>query len=375
MRSTHDVAILGGGPAGIACALRAADTGLSVLLCDPQAGAFDKPCGEGILPAGVQVLRELGIEPAGKARAFAGIRYCVPGAGELEMDLAAPGEAWWRTDLHEALAQALAQRPEVQRLTVRAEAAAAGEGFRVSAGDQEFLARHLVAADGAGGRAAAWLRPALQTPAQPRPGARARFAERRRLDRVEVHFGGGFDVYLTPLPRGAINVVVLAESPEGAALDADALLARGLAAHPRAASRLGEPLGRAEGRALGRPWPRRLTDGRAFLVGDAGGAVDPILGAGMTIALRTGAQAADALIAMQHGASRAAAARAFQRAGRSERRARGLLAASLRFMSRHDALARGLTRGLRLAPGLAGHMAAIAAGSSALRRQSLPAGA
>jgi len=375
MRSMHDVAILGGGPAGIACALRAADAGLSVLLCDPQAGAFDKPCGEGILPAGAQVLRELGIAPAGLARSFAGIRYCVPGAGELELDLEAPGEAWWRTDLHQALESALAARPGVLRLTVRADAEAEGEAFRIRAGDREFMARHLVAADGAGGRAAAWLRPAAAGAERPRQGARARFAEAIRLDRVEVHFGGGYDVYLTPLPRGAINAVVLAEGRAGAGLDAEALVARGLAAHPRAAARLGRQLGRAEGRALGQPWPRRLTDGGAFLVGDAGGAVDPILGAGVTVALRTGAQAADALIALRRGVARRDAARAFQRAGRAERRARSLLASGLRFISRHDALARGLTRSLRLAPGVAGRLAAIAGGSAAPHGTSLTAGA
>jgi 2-polyprenyl-6-methoxyphenol hydroxylase-like FAD-dependent oxidoreductase len=174
MRAMHDAAILGGGPAGIACALRAADAGLSVLLCDPQAGAFDKPCGEGILPAGVQVLHELGIASGIQARPFAGIRYCVPGAGELEMDLGAPGEAWWRTDLHQALEQALAARPGVLRLAAHATAEAAGAGFRIRAGGQDYAARHLVAADGAGGRAAYWLRPAPHNTTRPRPGARAR---------------------------------------------------------------------------------------------------------------------------------------------------------------------------------------------------------
>jgi flavin-dependent dehydrogenase len=372
MRRQHDVAILGGGPAGIACALRAADEGLSVLLCDPQAGSFDKPCGEGILPAGVQELRELGISSAGTARPFAGIRYCVPGAGDLNMDLESPGEAWWRTDLHAALENALLRRPSVLRLNVRAEALPQDDGFLIQAGGATFHARHLVAADGAGGRAASWLRPAARGSTQARAGVRARFEESRRLDRVEVHFGGGYDVYLTPLPRGAINVVVLADFPCGSVPDAAELLAAGLARHPRAAVRLGQQLGRAESRALGLPWPRRLTDGRAFLVGDAGGAVDPILGAGMTVALRTGAQAAQALVSLQHGAAPADAARAFQRAGRSERRARHMLASSLRLVSRHDFLARQLARTLRLAPGLARHMAGIAAG---VNRQPLPAGA
>lgn len=373
MRTHHDVAILGGGPAGIACALRAADEGLSVLLCDPQAGSFDKPCGEGILPAGVQQLRELGIvAPVGTARPFAGIRYCVPGAGDLEMELAAPGEAWWRTDLHTALEEALLRRPSVLRRNVRAEAVPQDDGFLIVAGGEEFRARHLVAADGAGGRAAGWLRPAPHGKGPHRAGARARFAEARRLDRVEVHFGGGYDVYLTPLPRGAINAVVLAERRGGDLPDAAELLAAGLARHPRAASRLGQPIGRAESRSLGLPWPRRLTDGRAFLVGDAGGAVDPILGAGMTVALRTGVQAAGAVVSMAGGTTRADAARAFQRAGRSERRSRHVLATGLRFVSRHDLLARQLARTLRLAPGLARHLAGIAAG---VQRQPAPAGA
>lgn len=375
MRPVHDLAILGGGPAGIACALRAADQGASVLLCDPQTGPFDKPCGEGILPAGAQVLRELGIEPEGAARPFAGIRYCVPGAGDVSMNFDAPGEAWWRTDLHAALTNALGRRPGVQRVMLRADAAPEAGLFRIHAGNQDFHARYLVAADGAGGRAAGWLRPASSSQARHRVGGRARFAETRPLDRVEVHFGGGLDVYLTPLPHGAINVVVLADARPGALPDAAALIEAGLSRHPRAQACLGQQIGHAESRRLGLPWPKRLTDGRAFLIGDAGGAVDPILGAGMTIALRTGGQAADAVAAILRGARPESVARQFSCAGRSERRARRILAEGLQLVSRHDFLARQLARSLRLVPSLGNRLAAIAAGRVAVPLEPLPAGA
>ncbi len=360
-RAAFDLAILGAGPAGAAGAARAADLGLSVLLCEPQSDGFDKPCGEGLMPAGAAVLRELGIA-RGTARTFAGLRYCVPGAGALTIGLDAPGESWWRTDLHAALAAALDARAGVVRVAARGVAAPATRGFVVRAGAHEHEARILVAADGAAGGGAPWLRPARSRRGPRRLGARQRFLEHGRLDRVEIHFGRGYDVYLTPLPRGAVNVVVLAEFRGDAAPDAGQLVAAGLAAHPEARACLGAAWGRAEARALGQPPPRRIAGGGAFLVGDAGGAVDPIVGAGVSIALRTGLLAAEAAAALRSGVPAREVERAFCRAGARERRTRSALAATLRWLSRHDAAARAALRSLRAAPRVAHALASIAAG-------------
>ena len=58
----HDVAVVGGGPVGLATALYAVRSGLSVTVLEPRGGVVDKACGEGLMPGGVAALAELGIE-------------------------------------------------------------------------------------------------------------------------------------------------------------------------------------------------------------------------------------------------------------------------------------------------------------------------
>src|SRR4051812_34150529 len=56
-----DALIVGGGPSGAALALRLRAARLRVAIVDRAAFPRDKPCGEGVLPTGVRVLRELGL--------------------------------------------------------------------------------------------------------------------------------------------------------------------------------------------------------------------------------------------------------------------------------------------------------------------------
>lgn len=368
-----DLAILGGGPAGLACALRAAALGLSVALCEAREPAehpgsvLDKPCGEGIMPEGARVLEALGIVLP-EQRSFAGVRYRVADAESLEVDFAEPGAACWRGDLDQALLAAAHQHPAIRTLHGRADCERLPEGgYRLRTSGESLAARWLAVADGASGSAAPWLREPqrVRSRRRRRVGARTRFAERGRLDRVEVHFGSGVDVYLTPLPRGAVNVVVLCDEEPGERRSAQALIDHGLRAHPAARRHLGAPLHRAQSRPLDLPRPRRWSDGNSFLIGDAGGAVDPILGAGVAVALRSGVQAAECVHLRATGASPEATARRFTRLSRAERRARHLLARGLRFASRHDAFARAMARFLHAAPAIAGTLGRVASGVGA----------
>ena len=74
----HDVVVVGGGPAGLAAAIVAAELGASVLVVEQRALPPDKACGEGLLPPAVRALERLGVLdeiPAAERRAFAGIRF------------------------------------------------------------------------------------------------------------------------------------------------------------------------------------------------------------------------------------------------------------------------------------------------------------
>ncbi|WP_252974005.1 FAD-dependent oxidoreductase [Janibacter melonis] len=63
-----DVVIIGGGPVGLATALHARRAGLSCALVEQRVGVVDKACGEGLMPAGLQALRALGVDPQGAHR-------------------------------------------------------------------------------------------------------------------------------------------------------------------------------------------------------------------------------------------------------------------------------------------------------------------
>ena len=63
MRSKYDIIIVGGGGAGAASAIALAPDGYRILLLDRAVFPRDKPCGEGIMPQGVQILAEYGTGP------------------------------------------------------------------------------------------------------------------------------------------------------------------------------------------------------------------------------------------------------------------------------------------------------------------------
>ena len=59
--SAMDVAVLGGGPAGLAAAIALRQRGCCVALYDGQRPPIDKACGEGLMPEAVRLLRTLGL--------------------------------------------------------------------------------------------------------------------------------------------------------------------------------------------------------------------------------------------------------------------------------------------------------------------------
>jgi 2-polyprenyl-6-methoxyphenol hydroxylase-like FAD-dependent oxidoreductase len=75
-----DVFVIGGGPAGLATAIAARRHGLSVMVADGAIPPIDKPCGEGLMPDGVEALRQLGvILSASEVFPFSGIRFVSDG--------------------------------------------------------------------------------------------------------------------------------------------------------------------------------------------------------------------------------------------------------------------------------------------------------
>jgi len=102
-----DVFIAGGGPAGLAAGIAAAQRGFSVTVADPARAPIDKACGEGIMPDGVAALGALGVDWSKlDAAPFEGIRF-VDAAGEASARFSqGAGVGMRRTVLHSALTAA-----------------------------------------------------------------------------------------------------------------------------------------------------------------------------------------------------------------------------------------------------------------------------
>jgi len=358
-----DVAVVGAGPAGAAAALAAARAGCSVVLFEARREPGDKPCGEGILPGGVDALRALGLdELVARGEPLERIRYVLAGGHELDVSLPRAGLALERPELERALYAAVAAEPGIELVREHAAAERRAQGFELCTPTRVVGARTLVAADGLGGGAAAWLcHPRL--PAR-RHGLRARARSARPLERVEVHLGGGSEVYLTPLPGGRVNVAVLRDGAPPRGRPARTLLAEALAEHPRAAEPLGEWLGEPELRALPRPRARAPARAGAFLAGDAAGGIDPVLGCGVALALSSGLAAGRAAASVVSAGS-GAPEREFARLVRRETAVRRRVAAGLLFLAAHPRLQLGFARTLGAWPALARALAAAVAGGSA----------
>lgn len=87
MSERFDVAVIGGGPAGAATAIRAARAGASVVVVEKGDHGRDKICGDGLTPRAVAALDELAI-PLDGAHHIAGLRMI---AGRQVRELAWPG--------------------------------------------------------------------------------------------------------------------------------------------------------------------------------------------------------------------------------------------------------------------------------------------
>jgi geranylgeranyl reductase family protein len=164
----HDVLVVGGGPAGAACAFWLADAGYDVVLVEKKEFPREKTCGDGLTPRSVRQLEDMGLgdELAGHHR-FEGLRSMAFGR-TLELrwpkhpDYPSYGYVITRRDL-DALVAARAEKAGAVILDGTAAVAPIVEGGLVrgamvhgkgvSAPDPvELRARYTVVADGANSR-------------------------------------------------------------------------------------------------------------------------------------------------------------------------------------------------------------------------------
>ena len=283
-----DVAIAGGGPAGLAMAIHAARRGLSTVVLERRATPVDKACGEGVMPAGVMELDGLGvlplISPTDRA-VFRGIRYVEEDGTAAEGRLPNGGGLGIRRT---ALNLALACRARSEGAELRDHSAVLshrrcdrGVVLQTEAGPVE--AQILIAADG--------LTSALRhaegldgrQPRRRRFGLCQHFRRSPWTDFVEVHLSDGAEAYVTPVGPHRVGVAFLWEGQRLAKPIPQSVRQRFPILSEKLAAAELESDTRASG-PLARTALSPIAD-RFALLGDAAGYVDAITGEGLSLAL------------------------------------------------------------------------------------------
>ncbi len=274
----YDLAIVGGGPAGLATAIFAASEGLSAVVFERRRFPIDKPCGEGLMPRGVRLLEAMGARIE-KSHPVEGIRYIDRRNIAEARFRDGHGLGIRRTELSRALlARARELGVEVREET-RVEAIVQWrDAATVAFAEGSLDARWIVVADGLGSL----------VPGAPHGGFR-RYGYRRhyRLSPwspfVEVHWGQGAEAYVTPVSEDEVGVAFLWHER---APSWEAMLAR--FGELRVRLRGAEAISSIQGAGPFRRRPNRVRAGRIALVGDASGYVDAITGEGIAIAFECG---------------------------------------------------------------------------------------
>jgi flavin-dependent dehydrogenase len=269
-----DLVVAGGGPAGLATALYAHRAGLQVAVVEQRPAPIDKACGEGLMPAAVRALADLGVRPAG--RSFRGITYvdrdAVATADFSASESGAHGLGVRRTQLHAALHHA-AVAAGIDMVHARIDAVCQHDAGVTVAG---VRARYLVAADGLHSPIRERLGLSKRAHGMPRWGLRSHFAVPPWSDRVEVHWSRYAEAYVTPVGDELVGIAILTRS-RGRFADQ-------LQEFPALRARL-DPAAAQQVRGAG-PLRQRVAArvaGRVLLVGDAAGYVDALTGEGLSI--------------------------------------------------------------------------------------------
>ena len=280
--------MIGGGPAGLAAAIAARLKGFDVTVADAARPPIEKACGEGLMPDALAALERLGVAIGPDQSApFRGIRF-VDDVDSVEANFPVRrGAGIRRIRLHQLLLDR-ANEVGVRMLWGQRVSGISRGGASISG--QEIPCRWVIGADGQDSRVRCWAGLESARHESVRFGFRRHYRLAPWSDYMEIHWGPGHQMYVTPVGPEELCVALITR-------DSRLRLDDALPCYPELARRLPGVVGLTAERGavtISRRL-RGIVRGSTVLVGDASGSVDAITGEGMCLSFRHAIALADAL--------------------------------------------------------------------------------
>lgn len=309
----YDVAIIGAGPAGTACALALRHSGLRVALLDKAQFPRDKICGDAVPGHALKALRQLDpafvealwqLQPLDAVRES---RLVAPNGDSLRLRWKLPSFSCPRQTLDAALLDLVRAHSttEIRESTGLKDLQIAADGVRLRPADgPEITCQLVIGCDGANSVVGRKLLPEPRLArAHHCVGVRAYFENIAGTESGTTEFFLTRDylagyVWLFPVGQGRYNVGLgmLAEVVAQHKVDLKVTMQHLLATHPALAGRFAEArqLGPTVGFGLplGGGRVRPISGERFMLCGDAASLIDPLQGHGIDTAMQSGILAA-----------------------------------------------------------------------------------
>jgi flavin-dependent dehydrogenase len=287
---TTDVFIVGGGPAGLAAGIATRLKGFDVTVADAARPPIEKTCGEGLMPDSVTALRELGVKiDSDLSYDLRGIRFLGDGVSVEGKFPGAHGIGMRRLRLHQTLIHR-ASEAGVRLLWGARVTGMDGEYVRLD--ERRVRYRWLIGADGQNSPVRRWAGLDAARSESFRCAFRRHYRVSPWTNHVEIYWGTGHQMYVTPVGREEVGVVLITRNSRSR-------LEQVLPQYPELQIRLegAFPLSAERGAVTGSRSLRRIFRGSTILIGDASGSIDAITGEGLSLSFRQAVALAEALTA------------------------------------------------------------------------------